>query len=336
MDLGTFFSNLLKQLAALFGGSGQDNPPQPPPEPTGQPPQPVTKKVLLIVYNPTIPSQNNRKLFDVLGWNDPNSLIQAFITDLQNVSYGYANYVISERVEANRFPIKSDGFAYTPDEYVQCYQTHSGFHEPDAANYQLILNDFNIVSKINDGSADEVWMMGFPNAGFRESRMGGPGAFFCNGEVIPNVPTSKRFVIMGFSCERGVGEMLESFSHRCESILLQVFRNTSGPANLWQRFNLYDVVSPGNAEVGSVHYAPNSQKDYDWGNTKFVASRCSNWYSFPNLTGQPVSVNCSEWGNGDIRLHHLWWLRHFPHITGEANMISYNWWKYTIDPNNVR
>ncbi len=334
MDLATFLKNLLQQLAAIFGSP--QNPPAPPQDPVGQKPQPINPKVLLVIYNPAVPSENNRRLSEVLGWNDPETLIQSLISDIQSSSYSYANFSIAERIEANRFPIKSDGFAYSPDEFVQAWRTQSGFHDPDAVNYQLILNDFNIVSKINDGSIDEVWLMGFPYAGFRESRMAGPGAFFCNGEVIPNVPTGRRFIIMGFSYQRGVGEMLESMAHRAESILAQVFRNTSEPANLWQRFTLYDVITPGNSEVGTVHYAPNSQTDYDWGNPRFVPSRCSNWYVFPDLSGQPVSVNRTEWGNGDIRLHHLWWLKHFPHITGESNMIANNWWKYVIDPNNVR
>lgn len=336
MNIGSFFSNLIQQILALFQGP-QTNPPSPvPPEPAGQKPQPVQKKVLLVIFNPAVPSQNNRKLSEVLGWNDPDTLVQNFIADVQYASYDYANYTVTERVEANRFPIKGDGFAYTPDDFVRFWQTQSGFHSPDDVNYQLILNDFNIVSKINDGSVDEVWLMGFPYAGFRESRMAGPGAFFCNGEVISNVPTNRRFIVMGFSYQRGVGEMFESMGHRAESILNQVFRNTSGAANLWQRFTLYDKIAPGNAEVGTVHYAPNSLTDYDWGNPRKVPSRCNNWYSFPDLTGQPVLVNSSEWGNGEIRLHHLWWLRHFPHITGESNMIAYNWWKYVIDPNNVR
>lgn len=334
MDIGAILGNLVKWLGNLFKPT-PDNPP-PTPEPTGQLPQPVHVKVLLIIYNPTIPSQNNRKLSEVLGWNDPDALTQSFIADMQYASYGYANYEISERIEANRLPIKSDGFAYSPDDYVRCWQSQSGFHSPDAVNYQLILNDFNIVSKINDGSIDEVWMMGFPYAGFRESRMGGPGAFFCNGEVLTNVPTNRRFVIMGFSYQRGVGEMFESMAHRAESIVQQVFRSTNGQANYWGRFALYDKIAPGNAEVGTVHYAPNSQTDYQWGNPAYVPSRCRNWLAFPDLSGAPASVNCTEWGGGDIRMHHIWWFRHFPHITGEENMISYNWWKYVVDPNNVR
>ena len=333
MNLGTFLSNLIKQILALF--EPEPIPPPSPQAPTGHP-QPVNPKVLLVIYNPVVPSQNNRKLSEVLRWNDPDGLVKSFISDLQAASYNYANYTIAERIEVNRLPIKSDGFVYTPDQFTQCWLTQSGFHSPDDVNYQLILNDFNIVSKINDGSIDEVWLMGFPYAGFRESRMAGPGAFFCNGEVIPNVPTSRRFIIMGFSYQRGVGEMFESMSHRAESIMQQVFRNTAGPANLWQRFTLYDKIAPGNSEVGTVHYAPNSQTDYDWGNQKPVLSRCNNWYSFPDLSALPVMVNCNEWGNGDIRLHHLWWLKHFPNFTGESNMVSYNWWKYVIDPNFVR
>ena len=54
-----------------------------------------------------------------------------------------------------------------------------------------------------------------------------------------------------------------------------------------------------------------------------------------DLSGDPRIVDCREWGNGDIRQHHLWWLRHFPHIIGESNGIAHNWWQYMIDPNLV-
>jgi hypothetical protein len=53
------------------------------------------------------------------------------------------------------------------------------------------------------------------------------------------------------------------------------------------------------------------------------------------LSGEPRRVNCSEWGNGDTRLHHLWWLKHFPHVNGSSGGLSHNWWEYVIDPNRV-
>jgi hypothetical protein len=140
---------------------------------------------------------------------------------------------------------------------------------------------------------------------------------------------------MGFNYERGVGEMLEDLGHRAESILSKVFEPTVGDANLFERFLRYDKKYPGEAECGNVHFAPNSIKDYDWGNPRFVQSRCDIWYNFPKLSGEPRLVNCAEWGNGDIRAHHLWWFLHFPHSVGEANRISWNWWDYVIDPNRV-
>jgi hypothetical protein len=141
---------------------------------------------------------------------------------------------------------------------------------------------------------------------------------------------------MGFNYERQVGQMLEAHGHRAESIMDYVYRNKKGEANLWKRFSRYDKTHPGQAEVGIVHYAPNSQKDYDWGNKMKVMSRCDNWLNFPDLSGPPKQVDDSQWGRGDTRLHHLWWFKRFPHIAGVSDGISHNWWEYVTDPNRVR
>ena len=80
----------------------------------------------------------------------------------------------------------------------------------------------NIATKIAKflawkNEVDEVWIFGFPHAGFHESTMGGPGAFWCNAAPLKNTEASKRrFVIMGYSYERYVGEMHESYGHRAE------------------------------------------------------------------------------------------------------------------------
>ncbi|MEO8397514.1 MAG: hypothetical protein ABI700_31240, partial [Chloroflexota bacterium] len=131
------------------------------------------------------------------------------------------------------------------------------------------------------------------------------------------------------------GEMLEDMGHRAESMLSKVFEGTRGDANLWERFTRYDKTHPGRAECGNVHFAPNSIRDYDWGNRTPVKSRADVWYNFPELSGDPRLMTCSEWGDGDIRKHHVWWLSHFPHITGETNGMSWNWWEYIADPNRV-
>ncbi|HUW14750.1 MAG TPA: hypothetical protein VM537_33835, partial [Anaerolineae bacterium] len=94
-------------------------------------------------------------------------------------------------------------------------------------------------------------------------------------------------------------------------------------------------IAKGQANVGTIHFAPNSQYDYDWGNMTPVRSFCDDWYQFPNMTGVVRTVDATEWGGGDIRAHHEWWLKHLPKATGTTDGVANNWWKYIIDPNNV-
>jgi hypothetical protein len=298
-------------------------------------PAPIHRKVLSIIHNPTIHGRGSTKVKDVFGWNDPDQLAQGYIDDIKLCSDGYANYEIVERIEVDGFAVKRDGFVYDDKSYMQAWQTRQ-FHQPDAVDYLRLVYDFHMIEKINSGQIDEVWLMGIPYAGYYESIMAGPDAFWCNAPPLAgSEQTNRRFVIMGFNYERGVGEMLEDLGHRAESILTKVFEHTHGEDNLFERFTRYDLKFPGRAEVGNVHFAPNSFKDYDWGNPRFVMSRCDDWYNFPNLQGITRRVNCAEWGNGDIRKYHRWWLRHLPHTTGVTNGISNNWWEYVIDPNLV-
>lgn len=309
--------------------------PAPPAGPQGSLPEPVERKVLLVIYNPRVPGQGNNPLIEVLGWNSPALLVEGYLADLHQSSHGYLTYTIVETLEVDHFPVKQDGFTYTPDDYLHCWQTNSGFHQPDAVDYAAILTEFHIARRVNDAEIDEVWLFGMPYGGFYESIMGGPDAFFCNAPVLVTSGIDRRFIIMGFNYQRGVGEMLEAFGHRAESILRRVFRATSGDANLWERFNRIDRTAPGQAEVGSVHYAPNSKTDYDWGNTQKVLSRSRSWANFPDLSAPAVEMDSAEWGGGNIRAHHVWWLSLFPHIQGESNGIAWNWWKYACDPNLV-
>lgn len=338
MDRPTFLNRLVRRL---FGSKPDAlNAPEPisaEPRAIGETPAPMTRKVSLIIYNPTIPQQGGQPLNRVLGWNDPNRLATAFQNDLREVSHHYADYQIVERIEIDEFPVMIDGFRYTPEDYLRFWRARRGFHQPDAVNYQGLLERNDILQKVRSGKIDEVWMIFYPYGGLYESRMAGPGAFWCNAPPLENTDQAgRRFVIMCFNYERGVGEMLESYGHRAESILAQAFAGIPDPQNLWNRFTRYDKIAPGRSEVGTIHYAPNSRQDYDWGNLSPVPSRCRNWPYFPDLSGPPVMVNCNEWGNGDTRAHHRWWFSLLPHFTGETGFISNNWWEYILDPNQVR
>jgi hypothetical protein len=51
------------------------------------------------------------------------------------------------------------------------------------------------------------------------------------------------------------------------------------------------------------------------------------------MTGQRRQVNCTEWGNGDVRAHHRWWLNHLPNAPGRSEGKLNNWWAYVTDFN---
>jgi hypothetical protein len=306
--------------------------PSPPPDDPNVPAQVTISRVLVLVYDPVVDAASGRKLSQRQGWTRIEELATGFMSDIVEVSGGMARYQIVQRVDVDEFPQKLDGFRYTPATFKEVLSGAVPPHTPQLVDYQAILTRFNILQRGAHDEIDEVWIFAFPYAGFYESALGGAGAFWCNSPPLYGTERStRRFVVMGFSYERGIGEMLEAFSHRVESIMAKTFESVSGESNFWQRFTRYDKIEPGGAQVGTVHYAPNSERDYDWNNPRLVVSNCYDWYRFPNFKGDLRQVNATEWGNGDTRAHHLWWLKHIPKVAGRINGIHNNWWQYIID-----
>lgn len=302
-----------------------------------EPAQITQSKVLLIVYDPVMDKTNGTTLSQLQKWYRASDLITGFMADMLEVTGGLVRYQIVERVDLDEFPAKTDGFRYTPQTYLDVLQRKTSPHMPQEADYNSILTKFNVLQRIARNEIDEVWIFAFPHAGFYESTMGGPDAFWCNSQPLKNTATSKRrFVVMGFSFERYIGEMEEAYGHRAESIMEKTFAKLTGAANLWKRFIQYEKSTPGKAACGNVHFAPNSQQDYDWGNAAPVKSECYDWQlNFPNFKGDVRIVNATEWGNGEIRAHHKWWFSHFPKVAGRKNGIHNNWWQYIAAPQKV-
>ncbi len=306
-------------------------------EPLGQIPAPVYRKVLVVVFNPRVPSEGNAPLIEVLGFQDPMKLAQGLIEDLREVSFGYVNFEIVDQREVDELPRKNDGFTYSPESYIDCYRQLGGFHKPDEVDYFHIIKEQRIIEDVRNNIYNEVWLFAPPFSGFYESTMMGADSFFCNAPPLQVAnEIQRRVIMMGFNYERGVGEMLEAMGHRAEDCIKYAYRRRFGNLNLWERFTRIDMTHPGEAELGTVHFAPNSLHAYEWGSHRQVLSRCDTWNAFPRLDGEPRMVDCREWGEGDIRRHHLWWMSHFPHQTGQVSGISANWWKYVADPNTVK
>jgi len=332
------FSILLTFLKRLFGQ--KTPPPHPPevdPDKPAEPPLTTILKTLVIVYNPVVDSASGKKLSESMNWNKVEDLIDGFTSDILFVSGELVQYQIIERIDVEDFPAKVDGHKYDAQAYLNVVRGVSPAYMPQEANYYAIIEHFNILQRVAKGEIDEVWIFNFPHAGFYESIMGGPSAFWCNASPLRNTDASRRrFIIMGFSLERGIGEMLENMGHRAESIMEKTFERIPEQKNLWKRFIRYEKTHPGQAALGNVHFAPNSVRDYDWNNPNTVKSECDDWLdNFPDFQGVTREVNAAEWGNGDARLHHIWWMKHFPKTKGRQNGIHNNWWQYIANPNNV-
>ena len=334
--------DLLSCLSRLF--KKRTPPPPPPPavdpdDPT-IPPLTTTLNTLVIAYDPVVDKASGKKLSELMRWNRVEDLAVGFMSDILLASGELARYKIIERLEVDDFPPKVDGYKYDAQTYLNVVRGAARPHVPQEADYHAILKEFRVLERVANGEIDEVWIFNFPHAGFHESIMGGPGAFWCNAPPLKHTEAARRrFVVMGFSCERGVGEMLENMGHRAESIMEKVFEGMPEEQNLWKRFIRRELTHPGQAACGSVHFAPNSLRDYDWNNPRPVLSECDDWlYNFPDFKGGEFirQVTAAEWGGGDIRKHHLWWLSHLPKTKGRLNGIHHNWWMYIMNPNHVK
>ena len=319
-----------------------------------EPLETLTPRVLLIVYDPVVDRASGQRLSQFNDWHRVQDLVKDYIADVEECSGGLVKYSVVQRVDVDEFPAKADhGFRYDASSYLDISNGQASPHYPDLADYDRIVADHHLLQRAENGEFDEVWLFGAPHFGFWEAAMAGTGAFFCNGGPVPNTPCPRKFVIMGFSYERGIGEMLEDLGHRAETSLAHLFRSDHfwewaynrdrtpkttdvGTLNLLERFLCFDQIAPGESNVGTLHYAPNSLADYEWGVATPVQSCADDWYQFPNLPDPPNyrTMTTQDWGGGDIRAHHKWWLKHLPRVAGRTNGISNNWWKYVIQVND--
>ena len=306
----------------------------------------------MISFDPVIDAAGGVSQHELMDWwNDPHDLAEQYIEDMREISRGNANYQVVEWIYMNEMPRSTSGQAYDPDEYYATlvaadkatrgdYWLDDRWHDWGFTfDYDYYLTQFDVYGQVDRWEIDEVWIFAGPMVGvtLNETCMAGRNAFFINGEPIEH--DCRPFVIYGFNYERGVGEMLEDAGHRAEFILSNVFgwpdyNKDYSLFNDWEKFCVYDQVKEGCAGVGEVHFAPNSERDYDWGNPRYVLSNCNDWVNYPNLTGETQSVNCQLWGNGDTRAHHKWWFSLLPHADGfnEETQKYNNWWIYfTLD-----
>jgi hypothetical protein len=318
---------------------------------------PLRVKVLVLEFNPLIPGPvyapddpqaPPKGLRQVAGWNDPTRLAAGYMQDLCDASGGLVQFKIADWLVVRRFQKLVDGFVYTPESYMECLRggtvNNPCWHKPEGLDYPHAVAEFDLVRRVESGEIDEVWMMGLPYYGYWEACMIGPGAFDVNGEPYTQIPCRRRFVIMGFNVERGVAEMLEDQCHRTEATMSRVYGGweVDQLTTNWARFAANEHQS-GTAAVGTCHYPPNGQRDYDWANPRMVESTADDWLHYPALAGRKRTFNCEEWrgpyenrrGEPDYHRNYIkWWFSHLPKAPGvNADGRLNNWWEYIYNFN---
>ena len=290
-------------------------------------------KVLILNFDPRLAGSASAPLHRVLHWNDPRDLAAQYAAGVGKASGGFIRFEIVEWRDLDAFPRKVDGFVYTADRYLTNDKNGSGWHSPDTADYRAIFREHGVVALVDGGKIDEVWLFGGPYFGYSEAAMAGPGAFDINGDVLADVPSTRPFAVMGFNYERGVAEMLENLCHRVEATMSREFGGwrIDELNHDWARFAATDAQS-GTAAVGTCHWPPNAESEYDFDNPRTVSSTADDWLSYPRLSGRRTGVNRERWGGPDYaRNYQFWWLRHLPRAAGVTPDGRHaNWWKYVF------
>ncbi|MFA3783300.1 T9SS type A sorting domain-containing protein [Melioribacteraceae bacterium 4301-Me] len=300
-------------------------------------------KVALIIQDPIIPQFGNKRLHEKWNWTDPNVMVEQILDEFKKASDSTVIFQIVERHEDQNIFTKIDSsymtindLAYYFQDNYHLYTELKNIAETQGRihyDYNGMIDFYNLDTKRNNGEIDEVWVYAFPFAGMYESILAGPGAFWWNAPPLSHPGLQKTLSIMGWNYERGVAEAMHSVGHRVESAMWHAFGrwdNKAANPNMWELFTRIDKDVPGKANVGNIHFPPNGQSDYDYGNHKVVITYADNWKRYPYLLNQSRQVDCSEWGCSQLG-YMRWWFSHLPRYAGVTNGILNDWWYYAID-----
>jgi len=274
------------------------------------------------------------------GWTSPIALDEEYRSDVRIASGGVVDQRIVRTSVVRGYPVKPGGFTFTNAQYVGCLTDHSPTYCGALIDYPAVLNTSydarfgSACDALAKGRADEVWLWGGPWFGYAEYRTVDPNT------MCPQV--ARTFVVMGFSYERGVSEMLHDLGHRSEALV-----QAGIGFGLWDRFDgqrdrygqddacptAPDAAHPevGDAirHAGNVHFPPNAYCHYQYDRAHPVVSDADDWATFPNLTGRVTVVDAATWG-GTQRGFMIWWLGRFPRNPGAADAVRNDWWRYVF------
>jgi hypothetical protein len=325
--------SLLQYAAPVLGAQGED----------GIGSVGRTVRVIAINFDPVLKTRGGAKLHEYLKWSDPWKLTERMVEDARRASHGQVDYAVVEKIDYDGFPTFRNGFTYSEERFLTMWEKDRSLADKGMTSFKWLFEKFGLAEKIRAGDVMEIWLWGAPYFAWDELHWKIPGdripyptenPWFYRPYDIPDI--GRTVWVMGWNYERGEGEMLESYCHRIESVLsltvgLGVWEPKQNLTNVWNRFSRVDKDFPGQSEVGTVHWAPNSAGDYDWNNTNQVWTFADDWLTYPELRRVKKLQNAVTGGWDGIVHHHLWWMTRLPHAPGVTDGFYNNWWEYIVN-----
>jgi len=228
-------------------------------------------------------------------------------------------------------------------EFLDPLPTVGGIHlGAPMTDYNAIVSRIDGKEWIEKKGVKEIWVWGYHGGkvGLWESNMAGPFGDVSNSDrAKDDLPVfSSTFTLFHYNYQRGLSEAIEDHMHQIEALLNFVDgRDTTNEGQwdtllFWGKFvgsdKSHTIVRPG---CGWAHYPPNGEKDYDWGNKKYIETDIEDWK--PDGTGVKQNMNCEKWNCNSLSWF-LYWMQNLP---GYNSGLSYNskpltnWWIFVGD-----
>lgn len=221
--------------------------------------------------------------------------------------------------------------------------------EVPMTDYNSIMNRIGIKDWVEKKGIKEVWIWGYHGGvlGLWESNMSSPFGDISNSNRDPNdLPVLKKtYTVYHYNYGRATGETVENHTHQIEALLNYADGRDVTPESEWSKLLFWGrfvgsdashkiVTKP--ARCGWTHYAPNSEKDYDWRNPRYVETDIEDWH--PDYIGRTQSINCDRWGGDNVKWK-TYWMQNIP---GANNGLTFkgkplrNWWTFVGDWDRAR
>jgi len=211
-------------------------------------------------------------------------------------------------------------------------------------DYGAIMKRIGAAQKVQKEGVKEIWVWGYHGGVLNlwESNMSSPTGDVSNSNRDQtDLPVFDRtYTVYHYNYGRGLGEMLENHMHQLEHLLNHIDGRETTPPEKWSELLFWGkfvgsdashkiVTKP--ARCGWTHYAPNSEKDYDWANPRYVETDIEDWK--PDGIGKTQMMNADRWDRDPIKWR-IYWLQAIPGLghglTFQGKKLR-NWWSFVYD-----